>query len=329
MIGPPPLLESTSMKYSQILTLGPLLLLAVVLGGCAMPGLPDRPTTIEKFMTVGERPRVIAHRGFSGVAPENTMAAFRRAYDIRADMIELDVLLSRDGQVVVIHDDTLDRTTNTRGPVADLTWDELRTLDAGSWFAPEFEGEPIPLLRDVLAWAKGKILVNVEIKTEAYSPNVLESISAKVVTIVDEVGMRDQVVVSSFDSRILKQIRALDPDLKTATLYYADVHGELRPIVITANDGSNGFNLGKTEVNARVVEECHAEGIPVAVYTVNTREMMVYVLGLGVDAIFTNHPDVLIDLLLGRPATPAEPPAPDLPEAPNPPKGSIDYKPPS
>lgn len=260
-------------------------------------GAPARPRTIQEFMALDARPRVIAHRGFSAEAPENTMAAFTRAVKARADMMELDVLLSRDGQVVVIHDDTLERTTNGVGRVADHTWEELSRFDAGTWFHPQFKDERIPLLRDVLLYAKSKILVNIEIKTEAWSPNTFESIAAKVVAMVDEVGMRDHVIISSFDSRILKQVRQLDSSLKTATLYDKDTHGELRPLVIVADDGSDGFNLGKSEVTPAVVEQCHSRRIPVSVYTVNTRDMMEFILGMGVDAVFTDNPPVMFELL--------------------------------
>ena len=107
---------------------------------------------------------VTAHRGFSGTAPENTLAAFRAAIDTGCDMIELDVHLSRDNQVVVIHDDTLERTTSGRGNVADQTYAELKRLDAGSWFDPRFSGERIPTLADVLSLARNRILVNIELK---------------------------------------------------------------------------------------------------------------------------------------------------------------------
>ena len=109
---------------------------------------------------------VLAHRGYSAKAPENTMAAFELALAVGADGIELDVHMTRDGEIVVIHDDTLDRTTNGKGPVSDQTMAELRELDAGSWFSPEFAGERIPTLKLVLELIKDKdVLLNIEIKT--------------------------------------------------------------------------------------------------------------------------------------------------------------------
>jgi len=103
---------------------------------------------IDDFMQPGGRARVIAHRGFSGVAPENTMAAFRKAIDVGADMFELDVLLSKDGHVVVIHDDTLERTTDGEGPVSERSLEELRALDAGSWFNPAFASKQVSASAD-------------------------------------------------------------------------------------------------------------------------------------------------------------------------------------
>lgn len=287
------------MRFGHWIQAGMILIAATISGGCTMisNGAPNRPKTIQEFMRLDARPRVIAHRGFSGEAPENTMAAFRKAVEVKADMMELDVLLSKDGQVVVIHDDTLERTTNGLGYVADTNYEELARLDAGTWFHPEFEGETIPLLRDVLLFAKGRILVNIEIKTEAWSPNTFEGIAAKVISLVDELGMRDRVIISSFDSRILKQVRQLDSEIKTATLYNEDARGDLRPLVLVADDHSNGFNLSKSEVSSRVVEDCHSQGIPVSVYTVNTAEMMDFILRMGVDAIFTDQPDVMIKLI--------------------------------
>jgi glycerophosphoryl diester phosphodiesterase len=119
------------------------------------PAAANRFADIVEFLELGGRTRVIAHRGFSGVAPENTLVAIRRGIEIGADMAEIDVTLSKDGYVVVIHDETLDRTTNGTGPVSDATLEELQRLDAGSWFAPEFAGEKIPTLGEVLDLVRG------------------------------------------------------------------------------------------------------------------------------------------------------------------------------
>ncbi|MEE8523355.1 MAG: glycerophosphodiester phosphodiesterase family protein, partial [Thermoanaerobaculia bacterium] len=174
-----------------------LLILGV---GEAAAASDDRPMTIDEFLaTDAERPRVIAHRGFSGVAPENTLVAIRKAIDVGADMAEIDVLLSRDRHVVVIHDDTLDRTTDGKGPVEDLSLEELRRLDAGSWFSAEFAGERMPTLAEVLDLVRGRILLNVEIKSEAVTREIEGGIVDRVLRLIAEREMGDQVILSSFE----------------------------------------------------------------------------------------------------------------------------------
>ena len=248
---------------------------------------------IEEAMRPRERPLVIAHRGFSGVAPENTLAAFEKAIEAGADMIELDVLLSKDGHVVVIHDDTLDRTTNGTGPVDARTLSELQKLDAGSWFSGAFAGQRIPTLEQALQLAKNRILVNVEIKTEG----VAEGLAEKALRVVRASGMESQVVFSSFNPRALEQIRRLAPDALTASLRSREHHQDMAPKAVMDAVGSNGLNLSMRDVDAATVAACHALDRPIAVYTVNELNDLERIVGLGVDAIFTDYPDRLIGLL--------------------------------
>ena len=274
----------------------------IVLGcaGVDMSWGEGRFAVIEDFMKPDGRMRVIAHRGFSGEAPENTMAAFRKAIEIGADMIELDVLLSRDGQVVVIHDATLDRTTNGTGNVAEHSLAELADLDGGTWFSPAYKNQRIPTLKEVLDLARGKILVNVEIKTEAVTDELGGGITEKVVELVRTHDMRDQVVVSSFDPRALEQMRRLDPGITTAALFNRDLHEGKSPREVMDEVGSRGFNVSHERVDAAVTRICHEMGRPVAVYTVNEVEKMEELLELGVDALFTDFPDRLLELLRAR-----------------------------
>ena len=249
---------------------------------------------IEDFMKLGGPTRVIAHRGFSGAAPENTLAAFEKAIEVGADMFELDVLLSRDGRVVVIHDDTLDRTTDGEGKVAAFTLAEIKKLDAGSWFSAEFAGERIPTLEEALRLAKGRILVNVEIKTEAVGHGVV----AKALEIIDELDMKDTVVISSFNPTALAKARELDPDIRTASLFNTELQKGMSPEAVMAEVGSNGFNLSRRQVDAGIVATCHRLERPVAVYTVNEINEMERLIDLGVDAIFTDRPDRLLRVLV-------------------------------
>ena len=149
---------------------------------------------------------VMAHRGFSSKAPENTMAAFTLALDAGAEGIELDVHLTKDGEVVVIHDHTLARTTNGTGLVADLTLAELQELDAGLWFSPEFKGERLPSLREVLELLKEhNVLLNVETKAALG----YEQLNEKLASLLDEYAMWEKTIISSFNHFDLVHIKTI------------------------------------------------------------------------------------------------------------------------
>lgn len=257
----------------------------------------DRPLTIAEFMRLGERTRVIAHRGFSGIAPENTLIALRKAIEAGADMVEVDVGLTRDGQVVLLHDETLERTTDGKGLLSEATFDEVRSLDAGSWFDSAYTGEPVPTLGEALDLVRGRILINIEIKGEAVSDQVEDGIADKVLRAVRERDMLDQVVLSSFEPEALRQARRLDTEVRTASLYNDDLHGGQTPIEVMEAVGADGFNLSKRRVDAEIIALCHRHNRPVAVYTVNKPRTMRRLIDLGVDAFFTDHPDRLMALL--------------------------------
>lgn len=239
---------------------------------------------------------VTAHRGFSGKAPENTLAAFRGAIDAGCDMIELDVHLTRDSEVVVIHDDTLERTTSGRGTVAGKTFAELRGLDAGAWFHPRFSGERIPVLAEVLALARDRILVNIELKRGENLPYSMEELADRTLRVVEMAGMADQVLFSSFDPAAVDRIRERNPLLPIALIVEKPWMkpeeaggGKIYPIL----------NCRTTMLNEENIRRAHAGGIRVHVWTVNTQEAMARFIALGVDGIITNHPDRLIALLQG------------------------------
>lgn len=253
----------------------------------------QRPTTIEAFFAAGSPTRVIAHRGFSSVAPENTLAAIESAIEIGADMVEFDVTVTADGEVVVMHDPTVRRTTDGRGKVMEKTLEELQQLDAGSWFGPEFAGETIPTLGQVLEQTRGRILLNVEINSEA----VDESISEKVAKLVTEAGMEDQVVVSSFSPPALEQMRTHAPDIRTASLFNRKIHRGTDPTEIVAEVGSRSFNVNRWLLRNSMLQSCHENNIPVAVYTVKRKRTMRSLIDRGVQALFTAYPDRLIEVL--------------------------------
>lgn len=157
---------------------------------------------------------VVAHRGSRTRAPENTMASFRAALEDGAKIFELDVSETSDLRSVVHHDDTLDRTTNGTGKVSDHTFEEVRSLDAGSWFDPQFAGEKVPSLEEVLGWAKDKIHVDVEIKKHTATPEYAD----RLLDIINEQGMAEQVTVTSFNADFIENLERQKPELNTGLL---------------------------------------------------------------------------------------------------------------
>jgi len=269
----------------------PLVLILLTLGHPA--DAADRPTTIKSFMSLDSPTRVIAHRGFSGQAPENTLVAIRQAIEVGADMVEVDVTVTADGQVICLHDETLDRTTNGSGLPSKLPMAEIKQLDAGSWFSPDYAGEKIPTLTEVLETVKGRILINVEIKSEAVEHDVVP----KVAVLIADHGMLDEVVVSSFSPDALRQMKVADPAIATATLFNKELHTGRDPLEIVLEVGSRGFNISSKRVTPEMIERCHRHGIPVAVYTVNEASDMRRLMEMGVDAVFSDHPDRMIEVV--------------------------------
>ena len=204
-------------------------------------------------------------------APENTLAAFRAAIAAGADMIELDVHLTRDNEVVVIHDDTLERTTNGKGNVAEKTLAELKSLDAGSWFNPRFAGERIPTLAEVLEIARGRILVNIELKKGKNFPYTMEELADRTLAVVEKAGMTDQVLFSSFDPAAVNRIREKNPRLPIALI--VDKPWE-KPEDPGAGTRYPTLNCRTTVLNEENIRRAHAGGIQVHVWTVNTQEAM-------------------------------------------------------
>jgi glycerophosphoryl diester phosphodiesterase len=237
---------------------------------------------------------VTAHRGFSGEAPENTLAAFRHAIDAGCDMIELDAHLTRDHEVVVIHDDTLERTTNGRGAVAGKTFAELGSLDAGAWFHPRFSGERIPALAEVLALTRNRIFVNIELKKGKNYPYTMEELADRTLSIVEMAGMAEQVLFSSFDPAAVGRIRERNPLLSVALIVEKPW---MKPEEAGGGTIYPFLSCRSSVLNTENIRRAHAKGIRVHVWTVNTQEAMAKFIALGVDGIITNHPDRLIALL--------------------------------
>ena len=180
-------------------------------GDAATDSKEPRPMEALLDLSRYSRPLLIGHRGYPAKFPENTLASFEGAIQAGCDMIELDVTITDDRKVVVIHDDTLDRTTNGKGLVGYFTLEEIKQLDAGKWFAPRFSGERVPELAEVMKLTAGRCMVNIEIKESAFEGTYpSDSIEHQVVDLVKACGAMDRVIVSSFDARILRRIAAME-----------------------------------------------------------------------------------------------------------------------
>lgn len=236
------------------------------------------------------RTKVLAHRGYSSKAPENTMAAFQLAAEAGADGFELDVHLSRDGEVVVIHDETVKRTTGKKGKVRDLTLEEIRRLDAGSWFQEPFAGEPIPTLDEVLALAADKGLwLNIELKNNKIRYPGLEQ---AVLERVDHYGMAEHTILSSFNHYSLRLVRELRPGVDTAILYMADL---FQPWQYAHHVGVSSLHPYWPTVREETAYGCRQAGLPIRPFTVNRRQEMRRLLHLSVEAIITDYVTALLD----------------------------------
>lgn len=232
-------------------------------------------------------PEVIAHRGGAMRYPENTLAGFRRSVEIGVYGVEFDVHRCASGELVVIHDDDLGRTTNGVGYIKEASYSEIKRLSAGKWFAPEFAKEHVPLLEEVLSVFDDKILINIEIKN---TPMGYAGIEDDLLTCLSQFEHRDNVLVSSFDHHFLRRLRHLDSTIKIGVLQAG--------MLVDIGEYAGRFNATHY-INAfdcllpEAVSEAQAAGLKVVVWTLNTAKEWADALRFGVDAIITDDPESL------------------------------------
>lgn len=228
--------------------------------------------------------QIIGHRGASGYKPENTLAAFRQAIAMGVDMIELDVVALATGEVIVLHDATLNRTTNGSGPVENYTYSQLMTLNAGN-------GERIPLLTQVLELIDRRMPVNIELKGGQKTAAMVSDI---ITFYVNKRGWDDDLfIVSSFDHKTLRAFAALQPTIKLGVLY-SDV-----PSRYWATNGKHtvySANMDAAHITRDIVRDAHQRGMKVYAYTVNTKKRARELRAMLVDGIFTNYPDKMFSV---------------------------------
>lgn len=232
-------------------------------------------------------PIIIAHRGASALAPENTMAAFRLAKELGADGIELDVMLSADDRLVVIHDQSVNRTTNGQGKVNEMGWDSLKTLDAGSYFDDRFTGEPLPLLDQVFEELGGQFLINVELKNYA-TPR--DQLTEKVIDLIMQMGLKNSTILSSFNARNLLKAESLEPAIPRGLLTLPGLPGIPYRGWLGKRYHYDALHPYHKDVNEKMVSRLHAAGKKVNVWTVNKPEDLRRMRDLGVDMVICNDP---------------------------------------
>lgn len=233
------------------------------------------------------KPIIIGHRGAAGEAPENTLASFALALEQGAQGIELDVHITKDGEIVVCHDETLGRTTDGSGRICNHTWEEIQKLDAGGWYSDRFHGEHVPLLSEVFEMIPSGILINVEVK-HAYKGRMEQAL----ITFLREANRFEDVVVSSFDHKVIQRLKRAEPDLQVGLLYDAkliDHPGYAKKLGIEVCSLHPHHRCIKPEDIAAAT----AAGLRVYPYTVNELSDYQIMTEAGVTGIITDFPSRL------------------------------------
>lgn len=230
---------------------------------------------------------VIGHRGALGYAPENTMPSFQKGAELGADLVECDIHVSRDGHLIVMHDGDVARTTNGRGHIKDLTLGEIKKLDAGARFHSRFSGVPVPTLDELLAWAKDRIPLIIEIKGD---PLPHPEIGAKLVQALTRYGMLDDVCVISFHHPVLRALKGLSPNLATGILYSG---GLIDPVGAARAANADSVRPSWSFWTKAVVDAVHAAGLQAHAWNADDEDRMEYLAAMGIDSIGADYPDRL------------------------------------
>ncbi len=227
----------------------------------------------------------IAHRGASGIAPENTCAAFKKAIEIGVDAIELDLHGTLDGEIVAIHDSSLDRTTSIKGHINQNTLNVIKQADAGTWFSPQYADQTVPILEEALDCIAGTTIAVLEIKDDSITESVVQKIT--------EMNLLDMVVIISFQTDVLKTVRTMEPRIPTGWLIGSS-HGNINAVHLCQHLNSMGCNLLNVNhilITSELAFEVRRRGISLWSWTVDDIERMRELLKYGVQGITSNHPE--------------------------------------
>ncbi|MEH7010167.1 glycerophosphodiester phosphodiesterase family protein [Neobacillus niacini] len=242
--------------------------------------------------TTGELRKVdnVAHRGAAGYAPENTVAAFDKGVDMKADYIEIDVQRSKDGELVIIHDTTVDRTTDGTGSVKDLTFEQIRSLDAGSWKGEEFKGERIPTFDEILDRYHGKVGILIELKAPELYPGIEEQVAQKLKERNLDKPQNEKIIIQSFNFESMKITNSLLPKVPIGVLTSNRAHTTEQALKEFATY-ADYFNPSYGIVSKELVYQVHSLGMKIQSWTVRSQEAADFLLDMNVDGIITDYPD--------------------------------------
>ena len=234
--------------------------------------------------------KVMAHRGASTETPENTMAAFQKAIDDMADYIELDVQLTSDGEVIVMHDSNAYRTTGVDENIVNMTYKEVRRLDAGSWYSDEYKGEKVPGLREVLELAQGKIKLNIELKPADNG----EELARKTVALIEKYNMENDCVITSFSSSALLSAKSCDENIRVGYILSA-AYGDYYDM-----KNIDFFSVNAAYLSKRTIDAIHNSGKQVYAWTVNNKDSIKNLTNKGVDGVITDNPVLARETIYSR-----------------------------
>lgn len=230
--------------------------------------------------------QIFAHRGSSGTHPENTMVSYIEAERLGADGLELDAQMTKDGELVVLHDERVNRTTNGKGWVKNFTLKELKELSAGSWFKKKYHDAQIPTVKEVLDWARGnELLLNIELKTGVVKYPDLEQ---KVIDMVKEFGVKERIILSSFNHYSMQKAHMIDPTVETAILY---MEGLFEPWKYARKLGASGLHCYWPAAAPELIDGAKRENIAIRPFTVNKETKLKAFLKAGCTGIFTDWPE--------------------------------------
>lgn len=234
----------------------------------------------------------VAHRGASGYAPENTLAAYDKAVEMNADYFEIDLQMTRDGQLVSIHDNTVDRTSDGVGFISTLSLSELKQLDAGSWFNTAFQNERIPTFDEILTRYRNKpIGILIEIKSPELYPGIEQQIAKKLQAYGLANGNRNKIIIQSFNHQSVQRSKALLPSIKHGVLISDNSSetslGHMQQFKAYADYYNPSYKL----ITPQLVQNAHTTGLKVFPYTVRNQQQIEPLINAGVDGIITDYPD--------------------------------------